>query len=120
MPSVYNSTANLPIGSRSLTIDGVAFVVEGEFGPQRTAREIRRNDQNGDFSARQLRTEPTTLQVTLQRSTTAVNGNGPNLGSNNCNIDGTNFVVTGVKPREVQGGFHMFDVTLVSETLPSA
>lgn len=124
MPSVYNSTANLPLGSRIIAIDNVTFVVEGDFSPTRTTREIRRNDQNGDYSACQYRSERTTLQVTLQRANTDVAVAGPNMGSNNCSINlGTanvNFVVTTVKPREPQGAFHMFDVTLVSETLPSA
>lgn len=123
MPSVYNSTANLPLGSRIITIDAIPFVVEGDFSPTRTTREIRRNDVNGDRSAFQLRSEPTTLQVTLQRANTDVAVAGPNMGTNACSINlglaNVNFVVTSVKPREPQGAFHLFDVTLVSETLPS-
>lgn len=120
MPAVYNTIASQPIGSANINISGVFYIVEGEFSPQRSTREIRRNDENGDFLGRQLRTEPSTLSVTLQRSTTSVNSNGPNMGDNSLVAFGSNWVVQSVKPRQVQGGFHLFDVTFVAETLPSA
>lgn len=120
MPLVYNSSAAQPVGSSQLNIDGLLFTVEGELSPERKTREIRRNDVNGDRADFQLRTEPSTLPVTLQRANTSVVQNGPNLGSNNVTAFGVNWVVMSCKPRQPQGDFHRFDVVLVSETVPSA
>lgn len=123
MPSVYDSAASLPIGSRTINANingvGVACVVEGEWAPDKKTREIRRNNINGDRSDFQLRTEPTAFTVSLQVPNSS--SLTPNLGAVfvNAAADGVNYVVTGVKKREVQGGFHMFDVGLTSEALPS-
>jgi len=119
MPLVYNSSAAQPIGSVQANISSVLYVVEGELAPERKTREIRRNDLNGDRSDFQLRTEPSTLSVTLQRSSTSINANGPNLGDNTAQFFGVNWVVQTCKPRQPQGDYHRYDVTFVSETLPS-
>lgn len=116
MPSVYNSAANLPIGSRVITLNATSFVVEGEWAPDKKTREIRRNDVNGDSSDFQLRTEPTVFSATLQRANTDV---APPVMGNIANVDNINYVVTSIKPREVQGGFHMYDVGFRSVALPS-
>jgi hypothetical protein len=116
MGSVYNSAASLPIGSRTLNLNSVVYVVDGEFNPQYPTREIRRNDINGDRSDFQLRTEPATLSVSLQVPNISVTR--PLLGEI-ANIDSVNWVTTQVTARERQGDFWLYDVSLTTTGLPN-
>ena len=106
---VYESTANLPIGSRTLNVNSVNYVVEGDFAPVYPSRELRRNDVNGDQADLQIRTEAGTLTVTLQRLNVAQTR--PLLG-HVANINSANWVVVSVTPHEPQGEYNTFEISL--------
>jgi hypothetical protein len=99
-----------------MNVNSVQYVVEGDFAPVYPTRELRRNDQNGDQSALQIRTEPATLTVTLQRPTTA--NSRPKLGEI-ANVDSVNWVVTSVTPHEPMGEYHTFEISLRTPTVPT-
>lgn len=114
--TVYESTANLPVGSRILNLNSINYTVEGDFSPVYATREIRRNDVNGDASDFQIRAEPATLTVTLQVPNSSVTR--PLLGTI-ANINSVNWVAVTVTPHERQGDLGTFEVTLRSATTPT-
>jgi hypothetical protein len=109
MALVYESSANLPVGSRTLNVNSVTYVVEGDFAPVYGTRELRRNDVNGDQSDLQIRTEAGTLTVTLQQANTSMTR--PLLGQI-ANINSANWVVVSVTPHEPQGEYGTFEISL--------
>ena len=106
---VYESTANLPIGSRTLNVNSVNYVVEGDFAQVYGSPELRRYDINGDQADLQIRTEAGTLTVTLQRPNTSTTR--PLLGQI-ANINSANWVVVSVTPHEPMGEYNTFEISL--------
>lgn len=119
MGLIYESTAGLPTAGTTVNIVGLvaAAVVEGEWAPARITRELRRNDVNGDLADRQLRAEPTAFTATIQ----CPNASVADPGMGNVVIESaTNYIITAVKPRVAQGGYKLWELGLLSETLPTA
>jgi len=117
MALVYESTANLPVGSRTLNLNSVSYVVEGTFSPVYPTRQLRRNDINGDQQDLQIRTEPGTLTVTLQKALTSTTR--PLLGEV-ANINAVNWVAIQVTPNELQADYATFEVQLQTPVTPTA
>ncbi len=109
MPNLpYSSTSNLPFGGKTVTITAVTYVARN-WNPQRRSREIRRNDENGDQAAFQLRSEPISqsgLQLQVPLSTTTL----PLMGATFTGPDSVSYVVTAVSPSYPQGEFWMVDI----------
>lgn len=68
----YSSTANLPQGFESVTINSVAYIVDAVSGASFANRLISRTDANGDRADFQLRAGSDQIEVTytLQRAIT--------------------------------------------------
>lgn len=118
MPNLpFSSTPTLPFGGKTVTITTVTYVARN-WNPQKRARKIARNDENGDEAAFQLRADPTsqsglTLQVPLSNTTL------PLLGAEFTGPDSANYVITGVSPSYPQGEFWLVNIDYVSKTLPT-
>ncbi len=113
----YSSTANLPFGSRSLTINSVAYIAEN-WAPQKAARKISRPDANGDEAAFMLRADPTSqsgLRLQLATTSTAT----PALGEE-FTVDNVVYVISGVSKSESVGAYHSCDVSYQSKVLPTS
>jgi hypothetical protein len=110
MSNLYESSANLPLGSGIITI-GVPYAVEGAVNIQTASRGIRRLDPNGDAVDLIVRGEPATLTATLQRATgsTVLPARG-----NTFTMNGITFVVMQVALNKPQGDYHTFDLTAES------
>lgn len=69
----YSSTATLPQGLESVTINLVAYVIDSVSGPSHANRLIERTDANGDRGDFMLREDSSQVEVsyTLQRATTS-------------------------------------------------
>lgn len=67
----YSSTANLPQGFESVTINSVAYIVDAVSGASFANRIISRTDANGDRADFMLRAGSDQVEVTytLQRAT---------------------------------------------------
>ena len=67
----YSSTANLPQGFESVTINAVSYIVDACSGASKENRIISRTDANGDRADFQLRAGSDQIEVsyTLQRAT---------------------------------------------------
>jgi hypothetical protein len=67
----YSSTANLPQGFESVTINLIAYIVDACSGASKENRIISRTDANGDRADFQLRAGSDQIEVsyTLQRAT---------------------------------------------------
>lgn len=67
----YSSTANLPQGFESVTINLIAYIVDACSGPSKSNRVISRTDANGDRADFQIRAGSDQIEVTytLQRAT---------------------------------------------------
>ena len=67
----YESTSDLPQGFESVTIDGVAYIVDACSGPSYANRIISRTNENGDRADFELRAGSDQIEVTytLQRAT---------------------------------------------------
>jgi len=68
----YSSTANLPQGFESVTINSVAYIVDAVSGASFANRLISRTDANGDRADFELRAGSDQIEVTytLQRAIT--------------------------------------------------
>jgi hypothetical protein len=68
----YSSTANLPQGFETVTINSVAYIVDAVSGASFANRLISRTDANGDRADFQLRAGSDQIEVTytLQRAIT--------------------------------------------------
>lgn len=116
MPNLpYSSTPTLPFGGKTITITTVTYVARN-WNPSRTSRKIRRDDENGDQAAFQLRAEPTSqsglvLQVPLSNTVLPLMGAG-------FTVDSVNYVVTGVSPSYPQGEFWLVNIDYESTALP--
>jgi hypothetical protein len=116
MPLPYSSSAGLPFGGITPTINGTTFVARN-WAPARSSRKIRRDDENGDQAAFQLRVEPTSqsglvLQVPLANSALPLMGN-------TFTVSNVNYVVTAVSPQYSQGEFWLVNIDYDSVALPS-
>lgn len=112
----YSSSANLPFGSRTLTINSVTYVARN-WAPQKSTREIRRNDANGDEAAFMLRAEPTSQSgLTLQLATTSTAV--PTMGQE-FTVDTLVYVITSVSKVENEGEFQTVDIAYKAKVLPT-
>lgn len=120
MPNLpYHSStteaASSPFGGISVTIATVAYRALN-WNPQKSSREIRRNDSNGDEADFMLRAEPTrqsglTLQLAL--ASTAV----PSMGAE-FTVDTLTYVVTSVGQKKPEGEFWTVDIDYKAKVLP--
>lgn len=117
MPNLpYSSTASLPFGGRTITINAVAYIARN-WKPEKKTREIRRNDENGDENAFMLRPEPTSqsgLTLQLATASTAVPAMGQEF-----TVDALDYVVTAAGKAEAQGEFHTVDIDYKAKVLPT-
>lgn len=69
----YSSTANIPQGFESVTINLIAHVVNSCSGPSNSNRVISRTDANGDRADFMIRpgSEPIEVNYILQRAATS-------------------------------------------------
>jgi len=67
----YSSTANLPQGFESVTINLIAYIIDACSGPSKSNRVISRTNANGDRADFQLRPGSDEIEITytLQRAT---------------------------------------------------
>ena len=67
----YSSTANLPQGFESVTINLIAYIIDACSGPSKSNRVISRTNANGDRADFQIRAGSDQIEVTytLQRAT---------------------------------------------------
>jgi hypothetical protein len=72
MPLPYSSVPNLPLGTGTVTINSITYIVESVDLPTAAVRKIVRTDSNGDPSAFMLRADFITGTMTLQRANTTV------------------------------------------------
>lgn len=117
MPNLpYSSTASLPFGGKTITINSVAYIARN-WKPEKKTRKLRRDDEDGDQQAFMLRAEPTSqsgLTLQLATSSTAT----PSMGQE-FTVDTIDYVVTEVGKAENQGEFHTVDISYESKALPT-
>lgn len=117
MPNLpYSSTATQAFGGKVLTINSVSYVARN-WKPEKSTREIRRNDENGDESVFMLRAEPTSqsgLTLQLATSSTATPAMGQEF-----TVDSLTYVITAVGKAEPQGEFHTVDISYKAKVLPT-
>lgn len=117
MPNLpYSSTASLPFGSRVLTINAITYVAQS-WNPQKSTREINREDENGDENAFMLRaavTRQSGIVLQLATSSTAV----PTMGQE-FTVDSLTYVITAVGKVETQGAFHTVSIDVRAKVLPT-
>lgn len=114
--SSSGTAAASPFGGLTLTINSVSYRAMN-WNPQKSTREIRRNDANGDEAEFQLRGEPTTqsgLKLQLALSSTAVPAMGQEF-----TVDSLVYVVTKAAPAKPEGEFWTVDIDYKAKVLPT-
>lgn len=105
---IYESSANLPIGGKTFTIDSVVYAAAGEFSLNKPTREQSRRDQDGNESDLALWNDPITGSVPLQLATdtTPVPVRGETF------VDNTvTYVITNVSEKVPQGDYWTVEIS---------
>lgn len=121
MPNLpYHSSsataASSPFGGVTLTINAITYRALN-WGPEKSTREIRRNDGNGDEAEFMLRGEPTTqsgLTLQLALASTAV----PAMGQEFTH-DTLVYVITKASQKKQEGEFWTVDIDIKAKVLPT-
>lgn len=117
----YSSTANLPQGFETVTINSVNYKVDAVSIPSFENRKIERSDENGDRQDFMLRDGSEHIEgtITLQRanSATVTPPNGVNF-SYDFDRSGTNstLVVNGGTTQRDKDAFDTFEVPVVLQS----
>lgn len=114
--SSSGTAAASPFGGITLTINSVTYRALN-WAPQKSTREIRRNDANGDEAEFQLRGEPTTqsgLMLQLALSSTAVPAMGQEF-----TVDSLVYVITRVSAKKPEGEFWTVEIDIKAKALPA-
>jgi hypothetical protein len=117
----YSSTANLPQGFESVTINSVAYIVDAVSGASFANRIISRTDANGDRADFMLRAGSDQVEVTytLQRAitTTVVPAIGDEFTHDyDRSGTGSTLVVKDVTVNRDKDAFDTFEMVAVRKT----
>ena len=117
----YSSTANLPQGFESVTINLVTYVVDAVSGASKENRVISRTDANGDRADFMLRAGSDQIEIsyTLQRAddSTALPAEGDEFSHDYDRSGSTStLVVKDVSVARDKDAFDTFEMTAILKT----
>ena len=117
----YSSTANLPQGFESVTINLIAYVVDAVSGASKENRVISRTDANGDRADFMLRAGSDQIEIsyTLQRAddSTALPAEGDEFTHDyDRSGTGSTLVVKDVSVARDKDAFDTFEMTAILKT----